>query len=828
MVSQMQAMEERTRAYWPAVQSQSKELPKQGVISLKATLLAIPRWDRTMQEAVQNRQYTSRPASRVRGGSKSRNRLAGGGQIPTTSERAEQARWAQRRKTIVPATATTPAGPDPPAEQIAPQTVSDASTKVGNDSGEDSDDFLELETGSPNLGRSGSESFAPFSRLFDETQEFMDMARRKRTAANAKKKDDMPVWLPGQTQGTAADEITQSLDMANRPQRTIPPQGASRRTTAREKDLRNLAHRSGTDRCTLCHQAGHTAIACPRCRKCDTYGHDEASCTWCFQCLSKRCTQICAKCRTPHSHSFTCPIAQRAMVILSREPNGPWKSHSRQMPRALRQISLTLQEVDADIRVREEEATGANRDKGKGREEPGPAGGESGGAASGESSGAASGGGQPPSPPGNEAGRQSRSPSPRNKQGGDASGGGQPPDGGPDHQGRRRTRSRSPKPKKKSAPGGGGAPPPGGGPSSSDSSDDSSVSGCKAANEADDDKIQPLRKKLKALEMKKKRLHKPDRLDIRPFDGDADDLKRFVLDVKSKFDYHRNTSYKDMDKIRLILPLLEGKAKKWYENIHVNINRHAMARKGVEFDKNNKLRKWNTFFALLQSSFGQSLNRDKSVQEWNRLRHRDGNIDYFLDRIHKLIYAMGYTGEMVKDKFKEGPTDEMRRNWAMVLGKPEQIYPYMDALRKFAHEIERTAAYTKSQNRSRGSGEASKPAPKWEKKKERKEKKEKRDKRSQPQSQPGPSKGKGKADFKDRDTELQGIPSSVIEERKKASVCLKCGKPNHTWFKSFTKDPVTRSIASASKKKTEAGERQGQGGSSGKIGSGGATDCWLL
>ena len=156
---------------------------------------------------------------------------------------------------------------------------------------------------------------------------------------------------------------------------------------------------------------------------------------------------------------------------------------------------------------------------------------------------------------------------------------------------------------------------------------------------------------------------------------------------------------------------------------------------------------------------------------------------------------------MVKDKIKEGLTDEMRRKWAMVQGKPKQIYPYMDALRKFAHEIERTAAYTKSQNRSRGSGEASEPAPKREKKKERKEKKEKRDKPSQPQSQPGPSKGKGKADFKDRDTELRGIPSSVIEERKKASVCLKCGKPNHTWFKCFTKDPVTRSVASASKKK---------------------------
>ena len=197
----------------------------------------------------------------MRGRLKSRNRLAGGGQIPTSSGRAEQARRAQRRKTIVPAIATTPAGPAPPAEQIKPQTVSDASTMVGIDPGEDSGDFLESETGIPNLGRSGPGSFPSLSFLFDETQEFMDMARRKRTAADAKKRDDMPFGLPGQTQGTAADEITQSLDMADRPQTAIPPQGASRSTAAREKDLRHLAHQSGPDRYTQCHRAGHSAIA---------------------------------------------------------------------------------------------------------------------------------------------------------------------------------------------------------------------------------------------------------------------------------------------------------------------------------------------------------------------------------------------------------------------------------------------------------------------------------------------------------------------------------------------------------------------------------------
>ena len=655
------------------------------------------------------------------------------------------------------------------------------------------------------MERSGSET--PFAILFNESRNFMDKAHRNRIAADARNRDSMPFRLPVQNQSTAANEITQSLDVENRPQTAIPPQGASWRPAAKTNDLRNLAQRSGPDKCANCYCAGHSAIACPRCKKCLTYGHDESACTCCYQCQSDRCKKICVKCRSAHSHNFSCSYAQQAMVILHSQPEGPWRSKSARMQKVLQQMKEVRDEVEADIEAFEEKERGT-RDKGKGRAELGPSGGES--------SGAAGDGGKPPSPPPEKnAGRQSRSPSPRDNRAGGGSrgppagapGGGQPPNDGPDRRGKQRTRSRSPKQKKKSAAPSGGAPP-GGDPSSSDSSNDSSQSGSEATDEANADKIQRLKKKLKALEKKKKRPHKPDQLDIRPFDGNAVDLNHFVLDVESKFDYHRKALYKDMDKICLIVPLLEGKAKKWYENIHVNINRHAAARQGVEFDKNNKLRKWNIFFALLQSSFGQSLTQDKSVQEWNCLCHHDGNINYFLDRIHDIIYATGYTGKMVKDKIKEGLTDEMRRNWAMVQGKPEQIYPYMDALRKFAHEIKRTAAYTKSQNRSRGSGEASESAPKWEKKKEKKEKKEKRDKPSQPQSQPGPSKGKGKAEFKDRDTEVRGIPNSVIEERKKASVCLKCGKPNHTWFKCFTKDPVTRSVASTSKKKRKRDEEK--------------------
>ena len=210
----------------------------------------------------------------------------------------------------MPADATTPGSPVVPTEQTKPQAASDTSTKVGNDSGEDSDDFVESETGSPNLGRSGSERFSLFSLLFDETQEFMDKAQRETSAAAARKRNNTPLELPGRTQGIATDEITQSLDTPDRPQTAIPPQDASRTKAAKEKDLRNLAQRPGLDRCTQCHHAGHSVIACPWCKKCQTYGHHESSCTKCYQCQSDRCKEICVKCHGAHTHNFICPLAQ--------------------------------------------------------------------------------------------------------------------------------------------------------------------------------------------------------------------------------------------------------------------------------------------------------------------------------------------------------------------------------------------------------------------------------------------------------------------------------------------------------------------------------------
>src|SRR5437588_10701731 len=89
--------------------------------------------------------------------------------------------------------------------------------------------------------------------------------------------------------------------------------------------------------------------------------------------------------------------------------------------------------------------------------------------------------------------------------------------------------------------------------------------------------------------------------------------------------------------------------------------------------------------------------------------------------------------------------------------------------------------------------------PQKKEKKRRKEQREWKEGASQPQSQSGTTK-KVQSSFKDKETELKGIPEQVWEAWRKASTCLKCGKSKHTWFKYFSKSLITNSMASNTKK----------------------------
>ena len=177
-----------------------------------------------------------------------------------------------------------------------------------------------------------------------------------------------------------------------------------------------------------------------------------------------------------------------------------------------------------------------------------PAGGES-SAAGAAREGGGDGGAPPPNPPRGGQRRGTRSPSPRRNQQG-------------------RFHAPDPDPSD-SYPGSG---------SYSDSS--ASDSGTEADNELSRDaEIRKLQRALKALKKKKKsQPQKPSRLDIRALNGDPEDMQRFVLDIETNFDYHRKALCKDMDKIGLLVPLLEVKEKngtKTYMRISISMRRHG-------------------------------------------------------------------------------------------------------------------------------------------------------------------------------------------------------------------------------------------------------------
>jgi len=702
---------------------------------LGVPLPIVPRFERTLLAAIAANQYSTRRFEGLGRSGRSRSRPTS--QIPTSRDRASRAERARsRRRTLTRENVTTGIFGD-------------------SDSDRSDDEFADSETGA------------------EDTFRLPHAGDRLQAPPNLGTADRPVVVMPETpAQPSAASLFTQAVERG-RPQTAIPPPVDLRPQRQAPPKPTNPA--TWVPECGNCHRVGHATIACPRCEICQTYGHDARSCRWCRRCQARHCKERCGECRVRHSHLIDCPLVERQILGMAegydayrnrrtegRRTRGPEVQLGGQPASGGRIDGEGVAEpARSPIRLGQSPPISTSG-------QPAPAGGRT------TMRGALSGNPPPPPPPGSSEGRRSRSRSPRR---------------------RRERRSR-------------GTPGLGGDPDSSDSSpddDDSSSSSSDSDSDSEDGgrssnrKIRKLKKKLKALE-KKKRPHKPDRLDVRPFDGNPDDLKRFAMDVESKFDYHRKSIRKDMDKIRLIVPLLEGKAKKWYESIHIFINKQAADRERIPFDKNSPYRKWDTFFDLLRSSFGGGLTRDRYVLEWNRLRHKEGHIDEFLDRILNLMYAIGYSGDIVKDKIKEGLTDEMRKNWALVQNKPEPAPQYMASLRAFAHEIEQNSTY--SRNKSRGTGDGSEPTPK------RRSRKEKRERRETAAPSQAPSGSTKKGTHKDRETELKGIPESIRDERRKVNRCLKCGKPGHTWYNCFSKTPVTHSVAQTSVEEATAPKKK--------------------
>lgn len=286
----------------------------------------------------------------------------------------------------------------------------------------------------------------------------------------------------------------------------------------------------------------------------------------------------------------------------------------------------------------------------------------------------------------------------------------------------------------------------------------------------------------------------------KPFKGKERDLNRFLSSLDSYFRLNPRSYPDDLTKILLAGLLMEEAAYDWFATYKINIDRKESIRVRGFWVNDPSFATWERFEASLRASFGGRVNRDKAVQEWQKLRQTAG-IDAFLDEVTRLMWITGYVGDMVKDKLKEGLSEELSKDWAKVQPKPNDVSAQMAMLRDMGHVLEdwerhhkkSTSQGGKSNGKEKGQGSKPNPA-------------------SKPADKASSSKDKPKKDstWKDKSVELKGIGKDVLDQRAKDKLCLKCGKKNHSWFECFTKEPVTQKVASSKKRKAEDSDEKSE------------------
>lgn len=123
------------------------------------------------------------------------------------------------------------------------------------------------------------------------------------------------------------------------------------------------------------------------------------------------------------------------------------------------------------------------------------------------------------------------------------------------------------------------------------------------------------------------------------------------------------------------------------------------------------------------------------------------------------MWKTGYEGQVVDDKISRYLLPDLGLSWALFTPKPRTLIEWIAALRELGHTHERyhTASAYK--------------APAQTKKSPSEEKNRQPRAREEASSSSVPRKASGGT--KDRAVELKGIPSDILEERRKAEICLK-------------------------------------------------------
>ena len=142
-----------------------------------------------------------------------------------------------------------------------------------------------------------------------------------------------------------------------------------------------------------------------------------------------------------------------------------------------------------------------------------------------------------------------------------------------------------------------------------------------------------------------------------PYNGDTEDLKRFLRQLENVWAIEAHRYKKDITKIRYVTNLLHRNANdkhsdptKWYQAYHPKIDLAAAKRLpgGAKATLDPVWSTWNVVVESLIASFVTRVGRKQPVNQWRELRHMD-SIDDFLDRLTNLMWRTGNTEEVARD-----------------------------------------------------------------------------------------------------------------------------------------------------------------------------------
>ena len=274
---------------------------------------------------------------------------------------------------------------------------------------------------------------------------------------------------------------------------------------------------------------------------------------------------------------------------------------------------------------------------------------------------------------------------------------------------------------------------------------------------------------------------KPEKLGVDQFKGDSTDTQRFIQYCEIKLDHFRESLRKDWDKVSLVIPLLQGPAKKLYQSIHPYVSEQGAHREGIPFDPKNVLHTWEGFRQRLVSSFGGPSDWDCTLREWNDLTMKSGKSNHFCDELMRLPLELGYSGKFVKDTARVCITTDLRNAWALKTLLPDEYVKYINLLCQTGHQLENIPSFNRTVTRGKHHSKPEKSANR-----QSSAMRQRKDwKGSGPCQQKPPNHVSGSSRPQEtEDTKMhRDIPPTLIDKHKWLNQCTRCGQAGHYWAK---------------------------------------------